>query len=128
MLVDDELSFEPVPGVQFFRTRRPLDGLCDRFSELPIARIEPAALLFAAYERSPRTAEGLLAAVVQQRLTSPDRLLAAIETMRPLRRAKRFRLMLGEVQGGATSLAELDIDRMCRRFGLPHARPSGAPP
>jgi hypothetical protein len=119
VLVDDELSFEPLPGVRFFRTRRPLDGLRDRFSELPMCRIEPAALLFAAYARSPRTAEGLLAAVVRQRLTSPDRLLAELATMRPLRRAQRFRLMLDEVQGGATSLAELDIGRMCRRFGLP---------
>ena len=80
VLVDDELSFEAVRGVRFFRTRRPLrPTTSDRFSELPSCRLEPAALLFAAYEPSPRTAQGLLSALVQQRLTTAGRLLAEIE-------------------------------------------------
>ena len=48
VLIDDELSFEAVAGVRFFRSRRPIPVLRDRFSELPISRVEPAALLFAA--------------------------------------------------------------------------------
>jgi hypothetical protein len=122
VLVDDELSFEPLAGVRFMRTRRPFDVLRDRSSELPICRAEPCALLFSAYERSPRTADGLLSAVVQQRLTTADNLLAELEAMRPLRRAKRFRATLTDMTGGATSLAELDVARMCRRFGLPLPR------
>ncbi|MFL6060172.1 MAG: hypothetical protein ACJ72E_03000 [Marmoricola sp.] len=120
VLVDDELSLDPVPGVVFFRTRRPL-GPMKAPGALPIAGVEVAALLFAAYDRSPRTAQGVLAAVVQQGLSTATRLEAQLATMRPLRRAPLFRGVLSEIAGGADSLAELDIARLCRRAGL--ARP-----
>jgi hypothetical protein len=122
VLVDDELSFDPVPGIRFFRTRRPLSLMSSPAEGLPLCRIEPAALLFAGYERSSRTALGLLAAVVQQRLTTADRLLDQIESMRPLRRARTFRTALLDIHGGAQSLAELDLGRLCRRAGLPPPR------
>jgi hypothetical protein len=122
LLVDDELVFDPVPGVTFFRTRRPLPSMRDPHAELPLCRVEPAALLFAAYERSSRTGQGLLAATVQQRLTTADALRRELEQMRPLRRAKLFRAALVEIEGGAQSRAELDVGRLCRRFGLPRPR------
>lgn len=122
VLVDDERVFDPVPGIGFFRTRRPLEAFRARRSDLPLCRVEPAALLFAAYERSERTAQGLLAAVVQQRLTDAGRLSAELQTLRPLRRAAMFRTLLGDIAGGAGSLAEVDVSRICRRFGLPQPR------
>jgi hypothetical protein len=122
VLVDDELAFDPLEGVRFFRTRRALGGMRDPSQELPLCRVEPAALLFAGYERSARTAQGLLAAVVQQRLATPAGLGRQLEQMRPLRRAKLFRAALVEFEGGAQSMAELDIGRVCRRFGLPRPR------
>jgi hypothetical protein len=94
----------------------------DPHAELPLCRVEPAALLFAAYERSSRTGQGLLAATVQQRLTTGDALGRELEQMRPLRRAKLFRTALVEIEGGAQSMAELDVGRLCRRFGLPRPR------
>jgi hypothetical protein len=122
VLVDDERAFNPVPGVTFFRTRRPLQAMRSQRVDLPVCRVEPAALLFAGYERSTRTALGLLAAVVQQRLTTAHRLLAEADMMRPLRRAKLFRRTLLDIEGGAQSLAELDIGRVCRNAGLPPPR------
>lgn len=119
VLVNDDLSFDPVPGINFFRTRRPLDRLRNTRVALPIARLEPAVLICAGYEKSARTAQGMLAAVVQQRLTTAEDLLAEMHTLRPLRRAKQFRRVLSEVAGGAQSLGELDVSRMCRRHGLP---------
>jgi len=119
VLVDDELAFDAVSGLGFFRTRRSLGAFRDPRSELPLCRVEPAALLFAAYERSSRTAQGLLAAVVQQRLSDVDRLLCELERLRPVRRAKLFRTLLGDIAGGAGSLAEVDVVRVCRRFNLP---------
>jgi len=119
VLVDDELAFDAVAGLEFFRTRRSLEAFRDPSSELPLCRVEPAALVFAAYERSSRTAQGLLAAVVQQRLTDADRLLGELERLRPLRRARIFRTLLGDIAGGAGSLAEVDVARICRRFNLP---------
>ncbi len=109
---------EPIPGIRFVETRRPLCLFRATGSALPVAMIEPAALHFAAYQRSRRTAEGVLAAVVQQRLTTPDALLSWVELMRPLRWARHFRASLGEIAGGAGSVAEIDVARMCRTFGL----------
>jgi len=110
-------NLQPLAGVRFVETRRPV-GL-NATGELPTWRTEPAALLFAAYTPSLRTGLGLLAAVVQQRLTSPERLLKEIDRMQPLRRAKRFKQMLGQIADGAESLAEAQIETMCVDHGLP---------
>jgi hypothetical protein len=82
-------------------------------------RTEPAALLFAGYSRSSRTAYGLLAAVVQQRLTTSQRLLREIDRMPPLRWAKRFRATLTMVAEGSHSLGEMRVVHMCFDHGLP---------
>jgi len=122
VLIDSELSPEPATGIRFFRTRRPLARMRNPSQSLPIARVEVAALLFAGYDRSARTAQGVLAAIVQQRLTSPDRLLAELALQIPLRRSKVMRRALLEIGGGAQSMAELDVLRLCRRFGVPAPR------
>ncbi|RLV47978.1 hypothetical protein D9V37_17910 [Nocardioides mangrovicus] len=120
VLVDDEWSFAPVPGVEFVRTRRTLPDLRgSRRGELPVCALEPAVLLFAARERSARSAQGVLAAAVQQELTTPELLLGWIARLRPLRRAPLLRRVLEDVTGGAQSLAEIDVRRMCRSHGLP---------
>jgi hypothetical protein len=110
-------NLQPLEGVRFVETRRPVGLNATR--ELPTWRTEPAALLFAAYTPSVRTGLGLIAAVVQQRLTTADRLLSEIDRMQPLRRAKRFKQMLGQVADGAHSLAEAQVEKMCTDHGLP---------
>ncbi len=109
---------QPIAGVRFVESRRDLADLSTSRRGLPILRLEPAVLHFAAYQRSTRTAEGVLAASVQQRLTTPTALLSWIERMQPLRWAQRFRRALHEIDAGAQSTAELDVRRMCRKFGL----------
>jgi hypothetical protein len=106
------------PGVVYARTRRPLRELRRSAAGLPVCRLEPAVLRFASTQRAPRVAEGVLAASVQQQLTSPDRLLEWIDRMSPLRGADRFRQALAEIAGGAQSAAEIDVRRMCRAAGL----------
>lgn len=120
--VDGDLSVEPVAGVRFFRTRRPAQQLVHPSGRLPAARLEPAVLLWAAYDALPRAAVGVLAATVQQRLTTAPRLLEWVERLRPLRRAPLFRSVLADVAAGSHSAAELDVVRLCRRFSLtePH--------
>jgi hypothetical protein len=110
-------NLQPIDGVRFVETRRPV-GLYAT-GALPTWRTEPATLLFAGYNRSRRTAHGLLAAVVQQRLTTPERLLVEIDRMQPLRWAKPFKRTLSMVAAGAHSLAELAVIRMCQAHGLP---------
>lgn len=118
VLVDDELSFDPVDGVSFFRTRRPLAELQSKSAGLPTCRVEPAALLFAAYAPHQRTAHGALAACVQQRLTTVDRLSDWLARLKPLRRAPQFRGLLDDLGGGAQALSEVDLRKACREFGL----------
>jgi len=118
VLVDDELAFEPVEGVRFFRSRRPFELLRSPRPGIASAQLEPAALLWAAYDAPVRAAHGVLAACVQQRLTTADRLLAWVDELQPLRRARSFKRTLLDVAGGAHSGAELDVRRLCRRFGL----------
>lgn len=117
VLVDDQLSFEPLSGVRFFRSRRPLDGWRSP-RVLPVCRIEPAVLLFAAYEPNLRTGLGAVAATCQQRLTVVSQLRTWTEQMRPLRRARHLRALFDDLDGGAQSLAEVELRRMCRRFAI----------
>lgn len=109
---------EGYPGIRFRSSRRSLAAQRKPSHVLPTSRIEPAVLLFAARQTSTRTADGVLAAVVQQRLTSPDLLLEWVDRLRPLKRASRFRSVLREIGGGAHSASELDVNRLCKRFGL----------
>ncbi|MCY7402734.1 MAG: hypothetical protein LH477_17585 [Nocardioides sp.] len=74
--------------------------------------------MFSGYEFNQRTAHGALAAVVQQRLTTPARLRTSLTSMAPLRRAKEFRLLLDDLEGGAQSLAEVDVKKACREFDV----------
>jgi hypothetical protein len=125
VLVDDQLSFEPMAGVHFVRTRRPLAEFRCR-TDLPLCRLEPAVLLFAGYEHNQRTAHGAIAAAVQQRLTSVKALREWVELLRPLRRARQFRALIDDLAGGAQSLAEVDVRRACREHGV--ALPEGQRP
>lgn len=122
VLVDDELAFEPVDGVRFFRSRRPFELLASPRRGIPTAQLEPAILLWAGYDAGARAAHGAIAASVQQRLTTPARLLSWVDTLTPLRRARAFRRTIGDIAGGAQSVSEIDVRRLCRRFALalPH--------
>jgi hypothetical protein len=85
----------------------------------PRVRIERALVDAAVWSTRPRTACGLLAAGVQQRLTTADRLLAELERAGSV----RFRRLLGcalvDIAGGAHAVSEIDFGRFCRRNGLP---------
>lgn len=105
-------------GIGFIRTRRDLHGLRRRGRTLPVCALEPAVLHFAAYQPSRRTAQGVLAACVQQGLTTPEAFLSWIDQMRPLRWAGLLRRALADIAGGAQSLAEIDVRRMCRTYGI----------
>ena len=118
VLIPDELEVEDVPGIDFHRTRRRLDLMRSPGPGLPVCRVEPAILLFGAYQRSRRTAQGAVAAVVQQRLSEPVALIHWVNAMRPLRWAPMFREVIGDIAGGSQSVAELDVVRMCRDHGL----------
>lgn len=118
VLVPADLEVEPVAGVEFHRTRRSLALLRSDRDGLPRMQLEPAVLVFAAYQRSRRTAQGVLAAVVQQGLTTAVELQRWVKLLKPLRWAPMFREVLGEIAAGSQSVAELDVVRACDDGGL----------
>lgn len=118
VLVEKSHNLHRIEGIRFVETRRPIPLLTANLP-LPTWRIEPAALVWAAYHPVTRTAYGLLAACVQQGLTTPHRLDGWITRMRPLRRAKPFRRYLGELAAGTQSMSERDVLTMCDTFRLP---------
>jgi hypothetical protein len=118
VMVDDELSFEPVEGIDFFRSRRPFVLLRSTRPGIPVCQLEPAVLLWAGYEATNKAAHGVTAAVVQQRLTTAPRMIGWADQLRPLRRAKPLKRTLSFVEAGAHSGAEVELGRLCRRFGI----------
>ncbi|WP_377638872.1 hypothetical protein [Oryzobacter terrae] len=118
VLVDDELSFAPVDGISYTRTRRAPALLRAPRAGIPTCRLEPAVLMFAADEPSERTALGAVVATVQLRLTTTQRLAEWTRLLRPLRRAPLIRELLGEVAGGSHSMGEVDLVRLCRSWGI----------
>lgn len=119
ILVGHHRVIEPVEGIRFVRTRRDFGRWRHPDSALPLCRPEPAILWAAAYDVGPRSGQGLLAAAVQQRITTAAALRTQLAELTPLYRAPLFREVLDEISGGAQSLGEIDIARMCRNFGLP---------
>lgn len=81
--------------------------------------VHRAAIDAAAWERSPRTAAGLLAATVQQRLTSPDALLGALDRAGRVRHRKLILATLRDIAGGSEALSEIDLLDLCRESGPP---------
>lgn len=108
----------PLAGFRFHQTRRPFVAWLHPSASPVRIGIEHAALLAAERDRSLRRAVGLVAAVVQQRLSTAERLVAASVEMTKLRHGHDLRLALGDIAGGAHSFAEIDIGRLCADRGL----------
>ncbi|HEY0889063.1 MAG TPA: hypothetical protein VGE38_05565 [Nocardioides sp.] len=113
----------PLAGYDFVRTRRAVSQWRSVRAGVPTCQVEPAALLWASTESKPRTVEGLLAALVQQQVTTADALTRWLDRLARLPQAPLMRAALLEIAGGAHSVAELDVKRMCRTYRLaPPAR------
>lgn len=84
-----------------------------------IQRIAAALVLAASSFRSPRPGCGILAAAVQQRLTTAGELRSALIAACRTRHRKELLLATADIAQGAQALSEIDLGRLCRRFGLP---------
>lgn len=108
------------PGVRVHESRR-----FDPDRDVPALRLPPrtrssrSAVDAAAWSRDPRTAVGLLAAVVQQGLARPDQLAAELEQAGRIHWYRLLARALADIGGGSHALSEIDFVRLCRRFGLP---------
>ena len=80
---------------------------------------ERAAVDTGAWTTSDRTACGVLAAVVQQGLSTPARLLETLDQVGKVKRLRLMRATVADLAGGSQALSEIDLVRVCRRRGLP---------
>lgn len=82
-------------------------------------RAAPALVLAASTFTEPRPACGLLAAGVQQKLVTADQLRLALLANTRTRHRHAMRLAVDDIAQGAQALSEIDLGRLCRRYGLP---------
>ena len=89
--------------------------------------VERAAIDAASWRCDTRSCCGLLAAVVQQRLTTATRLLAALDAAGPIRHRRAMRLTIADIEGGAQALSEIDFGRICRQYPWDRRPPGRSP-
>jgi hypothetical protein len=119
VLVPGGTHVKRIPGVPI---RVHYTGTWDEAQELAgrrLHRVAPSLALAAATFRNPRPACGILAAAVQQRLVMPEQLAEVIAEQTWLCHHAVLRLALDDIAQGAQALSEIDLGRLCNRFGLP---------
>jgi hypothetical protein len=84
----------------------------------PLAPTERAAIDAASWQKKTRSCCALLAAVVQQRLTTAADLRAALQAAGPIRHRRAMRLTIADIEGGADALSEIDFGQICREHNL----------
>ena len=118
VLVPRGADVPPMPGVVVHESRRfgPADVHPARTP--PQTRTERAVIDAGAWQRSGRFACGLLAAAVQQRVTTVPLLREALSAAGAIRHRRLMAASLDDIEGGAHSLSEIDVGAICRRAGL----------
>ncbi len=82
-------------------------------------RIARSLIDGATWSRYPRRACAILCAGVQQRLVTADELTTELRAAGPIRHVAIMRQVLGDISGGAHTLAEIDLGKLASRAGLP---------
>jgi hypothetical protein len=111
-------TVDRLPGFVFHETRRDFRPWVHSAKSPPTLALDFAALLTAERQKRIPPGIGILAACVQQRLTTAPRLFTASKSMTKLRHGHHFRLALWDIEGGSQSFAELNVARNCLAFGL----------
>lgn len=118
LIVPRGAKVTPLAGVRVHESRRFAPEAIVERRGLPCTGVERSAVDAAAWQPVPRFACLMLAAVVQQRLTTADRLDDELRQVGRVRHKAHMRMALADITKGAQSLGELDLARVCRRFGL----------
>jgi hypothetical protein len=108
-----------LPGLIVHLSRRFAPGDLHPTRKPPQVRVDRALVDAAAWSATPRRACAILAAAVQQRLTTVPRLADQLDRAGQIRHCAVLAAVLRDIDGGSQSLAEIDFYRLCRRFRLP---------
>lgn len=119
VVVDRGARPAPLHFVKVHESRRHHGADAADVGGLPCHRVERAAIDVASWCPSERTSIGVLAAVVQQRLTSPARLQETLERQGRIRRRRLIAATINDLAGGAQALSEIEYGRLFTRWGLP---------
>jgi hypothetical protein len=123
VIVSRGLAPPPVPAalgpVTVHESRRHCEEDVVIRAGVRVHSVERAAIDAAAWSDTDRAGCGVLAAVVQQRLTTTDRLLSVLETVGWVKRRRLMQRVVQDISGGSQALSEIDFVRFCRRRGLP---------
>lgn len=107
-----------MPAVRVRRTRWLPDGHRQRGgpNRTSMARSVVDA---AQWMHSDSDAQSVFAASYQQRRVTPAELRDVLAMMRNVRRRTLMAATISDLEGGAEALSEIDLVRLCRRYGLP---------
>ena len=119
VIVDRGASPERLDCARIHESRRHRGSDVSAVNGLACHSVERAAIDVASWCPSDRTAIGVLAAVVQQWLTSPTRLQETLERQGRIRRRRLIVATINDLAGGAQALSEIDYGRLFERWGLP---------
>ena len=118
LLIPRGAKVTPHSGVVVHESRRLGDERWTDSRGLPRTETPRSVIDAAAWQRWPRFACLMIAAAVQQRLCTAVDLDEALRYVGRVRHKKYMRLALRDAAGGAESLGEIDVARLCARFGL----------
>jgi hypothetical protein len=109
-----------VPSVRtiFHETRCPPERTLETVGRPPRTSVERSAIDAAVWSQRTATACGVLAAVVQQRLSTGPRLLVALEQAGAVKHRAAMMRALRDISGGAQALTEINFGRLSRRHEL----------
>jgi len=89
---------------------------------IPTVRLERALVDGASWTPWPRKACAVLAAGVQQRLTTAERLRPELAVGSRAKHHGLLSQVVGDIEGGADSFGEIDLGRLARQAGIPPPR------
>jgi hypothetical protein len=106
------------PMISIHESRRVKPEYHVEVGGLPCTDIARSAIDAAAWQPWPRFACAQVAAVVQQRLCTAEDLERAMRYVGRVRHKAHLREAIRDIRGGSQALSEIDLVRLCRRFGL----------
>jgi hypothetical protein len=118
VVVQRGARYHVLPNVRIHESRRFDPDFVIRSEGLPCTPLARSALDAGAWQPYPRYACGVLAAVVQQRICVASDLADALKFVGRIRHKQHMRRAVADIAGGAEALSEIDVARLCRRYGI----------
>ena len=118
LLIERGAKVTKHPMITIHESRRVKPEYHVEMAGLPCTDAARSAIDAAAWQPWPRFACAQVAAVVQQRLCTADDLDRAMRYVGRVRHKAHLREAIRDIRGGSQALSEIDLVRLCRRFGL----------